>query len=336
MPNVVVTGASRGLGLGVAHKLTTVGYNVIGIARRDSERLSSVMRQVERSGQGSLHFRPCDLANISDIPDLAKRLRREFGAIYALVNNAGLGTSGVLATMHDARIELTVRLNTVSPLVLTKYVARSMMANAGGRIVNVGSIVGFTGYSGLSVYGATKAAIIGFTRCLSRELGPLGINVNAVAPGFVDTEMTRGLSDEQREQVVRRSALRRLAEVDDIANAVEFLLSGKARNITGTVMTIDAGKMRRVELDEDGAFPIVELELIRSSLRGKPSASSARASTPSRSRRRHVRWKGQMSLQKRLVCGCNMPGVIEAVVSGVSIADTEGRAEDGPLQKIRG
>jgi 3-oxoacyl-[acyl-carrier protein] reductase len=241
MLNAVVTGGSRGLGLGVARKLATAGYNAIAIARRESEQLASVMREVERGGQGSLHFRPCDLSNVSDIPDLVRRLRSEFGPIYALVNNAGLGTSGILATMHDARIERTVWLNTVSPLILTKYVVRSMMAGAGGRIVNVGSIVGFTGYTGLSVYGATKAAIIGFTRCLARELGPLDINVNAVAPGFVDTEMTRGLGNEQREQVVRRSALRRLAEVDDIANAVEFLLGDRARNITGTVLTIDAG-----------------------------------------------------------------------------------------------
>ena len=103
-----------------------------------------------------------------------------------------------------------------------------MMADGGGRIVNVSSIVGFTGYSGLSVYGATKASMIGFTRSLAREVGRLGITVNAVAPGFMDTEMTQGLGDEQREQVARRSALRRLAEVDDVANAVEFLLGDKA------------------------------------------------------------------------------------------------------------
>src|SRR5206468_3191944 len=106
-------------------------------------------------------------------------LRKEFGTIYGLINNAALGTSGVLATMHDAQIERIVRLNTVSPLILSKYVVRSMMSGAGGRIVNVASIIGFTGYSGLSVYGATKAAIVGFTRSLARELGPLGITVNA-------------------------------------------------------------------------------------------------------------------------------------------------------------
>jgi 3-oxoacyl-[acyl-carrier protein] reductase len=116
-----------------------------------------------------------------------------------------------------------------------------MMARGVGRIVNVASIVGTTGYNGLSVYGATKASLIGFTRSLAREVGPLGITVNAVAPGFVDTEMTRGLGEREREQIVRRSALRRLADIDDVASAVEFLLGHRAKNITGTVLTIDAG-----------------------------------------------------------------------------------------------
>ncbi len=143
--------------------------------------------------------------------------------------------------MHNAKIEELIRVNTLSPIVLTKYVVRAMMADGAGRIVNVASIIGATGYSGLSVYGASKASMIGFTRSLAREVGPLGITVNAVAPGFLATDMTHALAAEQREKIVRRSALHRLAEVDDVANAVEFLLSDKARNITGTVLTVDAG-----------------------------------------------------------------------------------------------
>jgi 3-oxoacyl-[acyl-carrier protein] reductase len=241
MPNIIVTGGSRGLGLGIARKLATTGYRVIAIARTESEQLVSAMRETGHDQQGSLHFRSFDLGNISGIPDLVKGLRKEFGPIYGLVNNAALGTSGLLATMHDAQIERLARLNMVSPFILTKYVVRSMMVNGGGRIVNIASIVSFTGYSGLSVYGATKASIVGFTRSLAREVGPLGINVNAVAPGFVDTDMTQSLGGQQRDQIVRRSALRRLANVDDIANAVEFLLGEKSKNITGTVLTIDAG-----------------------------------------------------------------------------------------------
>jgi 3-oxoacyl-[acyl-carrier protein] reductase len=143
--------------------------------------------------------------------------------------------------MHDSQVERLVRLNTLSPILLTKYVVRAMMADGGGRIVNVASIVAFTGYSGISVYSATKASLIGFTKSLAREVGPLGINVNAIAPGFLDTEMTESLTGQQREQIARRSALHRLAEIDDVANAVEYLLSDKAKNITGTVLTVDAG-----------------------------------------------------------------------------------------------
>jgi 3-oxoacyl-[acyl-carrier protein] reductase len=116
-----------------------------------------------------------------------------------------------------------------------------MMSDGGGRVVNISSITAFTGYSGLSVYGATKSALVGFTRSLAREVGRAGINVNSVAPGFVDTQLTQGLSTEQRDRIVGRSALRRLAEVNDVANAVEFLLSDNAKNITGTVITVDAG-----------------------------------------------------------------------------------------------
>jgi 3-oxoacyl-[acyl-carrier protein] reductase len=143
--------------------------------------------------------------------------------------------------MRDEQIEGLVRLNTVSPLLLTKYVVRSMMSEHSGRIINMASVVAATGYHGLSVYSATKASLIGFTRSLAREVGPLGITVNAVAPGFIDTEMTQDLEGAQREQIRRRSALRRLADVDDVAAAVEFLLSDKAKNITGTTLTVDAG-----------------------------------------------------------------------------------------------
>jgi 3-oxoacyl-[acyl-carrier protein] reductase len=126
-------------------------------------------------------------------------------------------------------------------MVLTKHVVRSMMADGGGRIVNISSIVAFTGYSGLAVYAATKASLIGFTRSLAREVGRAGVNVNAVAPGFVSTEMTQGMTEESRAQIARRSALKRMVDVDDVANAVDFLMSERAKNITGTVVTVDAG-----------------------------------------------------------------------------------------------
>jgi 3-oxoacyl-[acyl-carrier protein] reductase len=170
-----------------------------------------------------------------------RELRAEFGVIYGLVNNAGLGTAGILGLMPDTEIERLVRLNTLSPMVLTKYVLRSMMTARAGRIVNISSIVASTGYSGLSAYSATKASLVGFTRSLAREVGQVGITVNAVAPGFVATLMTEELDELQMEKIVRRSALRKVAEPVDIARSVEFLLSEAARNITGIVLTVDAG-----------------------------------------------------------------------------------------------
>jgi 3-oxoacyl-[acyl-carrier protein] reductase len=241
MHTIIVTGGSRGLGFGIACTLRTAGYRVIAIARQEGDQLASAIREAEPGRQGSLHFKRFDLGELAEIPDLVRGLRKEFGPIYGLVNNAAVGNAGVLANMRDAQIERLIRLNISSPVILTKYVARSMMAEGRGRIVNIASIISFTGYSGLSVYGATKASLVGFTRSLARELGPLGINVNAVAPGFIDTSMTESLDDQQREHIMRRSALRRLAEVDDVAHAVEYLLGDKGRNITGTVLTVDAG-----------------------------------------------------------------------------------------------
>jgi 3-oxoacyl-[acyl-carrier protein] reductase len=241
MRSVIVTGGSRGLGLGIARRLAGEGYRVIAIARKETSELTSAIGDANLGNPGSFHFVPFDLAQIETIATLVKTVRKDFGPIHGLVNNAAVSFEGVLSLMHNAKIEQLVRLNTLSPIVLTKYVVRSMLADGGGRIVNVASIIGFTGYSGLAVYGATKASMLGFTRSLAREVGCMGVNVNSVAPGFVDTELTQGLKEEHRQKITRRSALGRLAEIDDVANAVEFLLSDKAKNITGTVLTVDAG-----------------------------------------------------------------------------------------------
>jgi len=241
MRNVIVTGGSRGLGLGIARRLTQAGYSVIAIARKQNSELAAAIQGAENANPGSFRFVPFDLAVIEGIPDVVKTIRKDFGPIYGLVNNAGISFDGALALMPTSQIEQLVRVNTLSPMVLTKYVVRSMMADGGGRIVNMSSITAFTGYSGLSVYGATKASIIGFSRSMAREVGRMGVNVNSVAPGFIETDMTHGLKDERRQQIERRSALKRLADTDDVANAVEFFLSDKAKNITGTVLTVDAG-----------------------------------------------------------------------------------------------
>ncbi len=241
MRNVIVTGGSRGLGLAIAERLAASGYNVVAVARRDTNEFASRRLETNTAASGTMHFRAFDLSDIAGIPAFVTTLSEEFGKWYGLVNNAGLGTSGVLATMHDNHIERLLRLNVASPIALTKYVVRAMMVGGGGRIVNMSSIVAGTGFSGLSVYSASKAALGGFSRSLARELGPLGITVNCVAPGFVDTDMTQELSVAHRSKIARRSALGRLPDPADIAGAVEYLLSDSARNVTGTTLTVDAG-----------------------------------------------------------------------------------------------
>jgi 3-oxoacyl-[acyl-carrier protein] reductase len=241
MRNVIVTGGSRGLGLGIARRLAESGFRAIAIARTESDELAKTQREANAAQPGSLHFVPFDLAEIEGIPDLVKRLRKNFGPIYGLVNNAGTSSDGVLALMSTRKIEQMVRLNTTSPIVLTKHVAGLMMSDGGGRIVNIASVAAVTGYSGLAAYSATKASMVGFTRSLGREVGRMGINVNAVVPGFFDSEMTRSLTKEMRQQIVRRSALKRQVEIEDVVNAVEFLLGDRSKNITGTILTVDAG-----------------------------------------------------------------------------------------------
>ena len=240
MANVLVTGGSRGIGLAITSRLADAGYTVIAVARRESDELKAVRDSAPESG-GCVHFRAFDLNEIDAVPAFVKSLRDEFGPIFGLVNNAGIGTEGLLATMHNSQIEALLRLNVLSPIVLTKYVVRQMMADRAGRIINMSSVVAATGFNGLSVYGASKAAATGFTKSLAREVGKLGITVNAIAPGFIDTELTQSLSQDQRDRIANRSALRRLPEAADVARMVEFLLGDGGSNITGTVLTIDAG-----------------------------------------------------------------------------------------------
>lgn len=235
--NVLVTGASRGIGLAIATRLAGAGYDVVALARTRGPALDAA---IEAAG-GKIGFFAFDLTQIDAIPEMVRTLRAEHGPIWGLVNNAGMSVAGLLPSTHNGQIEAVIRLNVTAPIVLTKYVVRGMLTGGGGRIVNLSSVIGSTGYAGLSVYAASKASMIGFTKSLAREVGRQQITVNAVAPGFIETEMTAGLGEEGKAQVKRRSALQRLAEVEDVAAMVEFLLGEGGRNITGAVMTIDAG-----------------------------------------------------------------------------------------------
>ena len=164
---------------------------------------------------------------------MVRQVRAEFGPLYGLVNNAALGTDGLLANMHVSQIEALIRLNTLSPIVLTKHVVRGMMAKGEGRIVNISSIIASTGYSGLSVYGASHQASsrsgLHQVRCRPRGRADWGSPSSAVAPGFLETELTAGMDEEQRAQVARRWSLQPEAEVEDVAGAVEYLMGDGGR-----------------------------------------------------------------------------------------------------------
>jgi len=168
-------------------------------------------------------------------------LSKRHGRIYGLVNNAAIGADGVLATMHEHDIAQSLLVNLQSPIVLTKYVSRSMLLGGGGRIINISSIIGSTGFSGLSVYAATKAGLIGFTKSLSRELGKANITVNCIAPGYMDTDMTKGIAPDKLVSIKRRSPSGKLATVGSVASSVSFLLSEGGDMINGATITVDAG-----------------------------------------------------------------------------------------------
>ena len=237
MKNVIITGCAKGLGLETSKMLAEAGYKVIGISRTPTNEY----QQLQASYPETVFFYQFDFAEVKEISALVKLVTKEHGRIFGLINNAALGHDGVLATMHESDISSLLKVNVEAPILLTKYVSRSMLLNRGGRIVNVGSIIGSTGFNGLSVYGATKSALGGFTKSLARELGRSQITVNTLAPGYMETNMTDGLVGDKLEKIKRRSCLGRLANVKDAASMTLFLLSEGAVGITGATFTVDAG-----------------------------------------------------------------------------------------------
>lgn len=237
MDLILVTGSSKGLGLAICKRLLNENYKVVGIARTKSDEF----KELEEQHKDKLFYMEYDFNNTKDIHELVKSITKQYGPLYGLVNNAALGHDGVLGTMHETQISELIRVNIEAPIILTKYVSRSMLMKLRGRIINIGSIIGSTGFNGLSVYGATKSAMNGFTKSLARELGKAKITVNTIAPGYMQTAMTEGLQGEKLESIKRRSALGHLANVEDVAGTVIYLLSADAKNITGTTITVDAG-----------------------------------------------------------------------------------------------
>lgn len=232
---VMVTGARRGLGLEICKRLSDDGYKVLAIARSDSSELNALC-----DGR-SVYFEQFDLLDTEKIHSWFVDLSKKYGRIYGLINNAAVGADGVLATMHEHDIFQSLKVNLQSPIVLTKYVSRSMLLGGSGRIINISSIIGSTGFSGLSVYAATKAGLIGFTKSLSRELGKANITVNCIAPGYMDTDMTKGIAADKLLSIKRRSPSGKLATVESVAASVSFLLSEAGDMINGTTITVDAG-----------------------------------------------------------------------------------------------
>jgi len=235
--NVIVTGAAKGLGLAIAKDLLLNGYQVIGIGRKHSDETIAMVNDKSLS----FSFYDFDLVNIEQIKDLVSLITKQHGRIYGLINNAAVGYDGVLATLHESQISSLLKINVESPIVLTKYVLRSMLLNGAGRVINIGSIIGSTGFNGLSVYGASKAALEGFTKSLAREVGKANITVNTVAPGYMSTQMTSSLEGDKLLSIIRRSPLGALATVEDVASIVTYLLSDKARMITGATFKVDGG-----------------------------------------------------------------------------------------------
>ncbi len=232
---MLITGASRGLGLAIAARLLAdplTDYRVVGLSRTQSPDFAALGPRAS--------FVPGDLAEPGAIPGLISQITKDHGRLWGLVNNAGIGKPGLLATMQPADIALMIAVNLTAPLLISRQVARGMMSAREGRIVSISSIIARTGFSALTAYAASKAGLEGMTRSLARELGKRDITVNCVAPGFMATEMTQGYDEGQMASIRRRAPLG-LTGPADAAGAVAYLLGPEAARITGTVITVDGG-----------------------------------------------------------------------------------------------
>jgi 3-oxoacyl-[acyl-carrier protein] reductase len=236
---VVVTGGSRGLGAGIVRSYLDSGDLVATCARSITPEVEAWQRDPGTAGR--FLFEPADLSKPEDAKRFVGAVVEKWGRVDVLVNNAGVARDGILGLFSDDDLDAVIDLNLKGTLYVTRLVARRMLARRSGSIVNISSIVGLSGYRGLSVYSATKAALDGLTRALSRELGSVGITVNSVAPGYLRTEMSHGLDEGQLQQIVRRTPAGRLGEPADIARVVQFLTAPGNDYLTGQVIVVDGG-----------------------------------------------------------------------------------------------
>lgn len=233
----LVTGASRGIGKAIAENLTAQGATVIGTATSEggAENISTYLSAA--GGKGLC----LDVTDAESVAAVMKTIEADFGAVSILVNNAGITKDNLLMMMKEDQWDDIINTNLTSIYRLSKAVVRKMMKAKKGRIINIASVVGLTGNPGQTNYSATKAGMLGFTKSLAREIGSRNITVNSVAPGFIDTDMTRELPEEQREALINQIPLNRLGDPDDIAAAVGFLASPAAAYITGETINVNGG-----------------------------------------------------------------------------------------------
>lgn len=236
-PLVLVSGGSRGLGLAIVKHLLKEGYQVATFSRSVTEEFEC-LREEHRD---KLFYFYGDMAQRDTIEEVVKKIEKDIGPIGVLINNAGIAVDGVLATMPPEQIEQLISINLTGTILLTRLVVRRMIVRCRGNVLNISSIIGLRGYAGLVTYSATKAGLDGMTRALARELGPRNIRVNAIAPGYLETEMTGKLDERQRNQIIRRTPIGRLGLTEDVIGAVSFLLSPASSFITGQTIVIDGG-----------------------------------------------------------------------------------------------
>ncbi len=235
----LITGTSRGIGKAIALKLGKDGATVIGTATTDDgvKSISNYLNEAGIKGKGII----LNVNDTDQIKNLFTEIRKEFGEVTILVNNAGITRDDLLVRMKDEKWDEVIGTNLKAIFRLSREVLRSMMMARSGRIINIASIVGSTGNAGQSNYAAAKAGILGLSKSLAREVGSRNITINCVAPGFVDTDMTRALSEKQQQDLLQHIPLKRLGEPEDIASAVAFLASPSAGYITGATLHVNGG-----------------------------------------------------------------------------------------------